>query len=620
MRRLIRCAVIAASLVVFAVPGRALADPPPTPIANDDAYATPVGVELTVPAAHGVLENDVSFAGPLSVETHTDPSHGTLSLDADGGFAYTPDPDGPFHGTDSFTYVATDGARDSKPATVTITVDGRPVAADDGYEGHAGQDLSVAAPGLLANDTDPDGDVLSAVQGGGPSNGALALQADGSFVYTPDPGFSGVDTFTYRASDGMLESTPATATITVQNDPPVAAHDAYVLRQDSTLTVDDPDQGVLGNDSDPNGDAMTATLVSNVRNGVLHFNSDGTFDYTPNAGFLGPDRFTYRASDGKLESSVASASLAVRVDSPPIARKDTFGPVAASHTLQVQAPGVLGNDTDRDAGDQQRLQAQLATSPAFGQLQLEADGSFTYRPDVGVCNRTDGFTYTATDGVLDSDPATVKIPIETPRRPTTLSLKSSASRVVYGHAVSLRAHLSAFSPSAEIEIFRKPVGGVRSRVTRAPPDSNGSVDVEVTPTKRTRYWARSADNCYEWQQTAARAVDVFPVVTGKMLGSFGRRHRFALYHAGGRSPHYRAEVTPSHPGAAVSFVWQRRSGGRWKTYFATKDPLHLNDASTINVYMTGGVVRNVKYRVRIKFLGDRDHLARAAPWSYFMAT
>src|SRR5919198_5741120 len=115
MRRLIRCSVIAASLVVFAVPGRALADPPPTPIANDDAYATPVGAQLNVPSP-GVLGNDSNPGGDgMTATLVLDVQNGVLDLRADGSFTYTPH--SAFHGVDHFRYVASHGSQDSKPAT-----------------------------------------------------------------------------------------------------------------------------------------------------------------------------------------------------------------------------------------------------------------------------------------------------------------------------------------------------------------------------------------------------------------------------------------------------------------------------------------------------------------------
>jgi VCBS repeat-containing protein len=174
--------------------------------------------------APGVLGNDSDADGdPISVPAAsvTGPAHGTLTLSADGSFTYTPAAD--FHGTDTFTYQASDGTALSTAATVTITVtpvNDPPAARDDSYR--TGQDtpLTVPAPGVLANDSDPDGDrlIVSNVKGGpvtGPAHGTLSLNSDGSFTYTPAAGFTGQDSFTYRASDGILTSNVATVTITV---------------------------------------------------------------------------------------------------------------------------------------------------------------------------------------------------------------------------------------------------------------------------------------------------------------------------------------------------------------------------------------------------------------------
>ena len=92
---------------------------------------------------------------------------------------------------------------------------------------------------MLGNDTDPDGDPLTAILGTGPTNGTLALNADGSFSYTPNAESSGTDSFTYTASDGQGGTDTATVTITVAsvNDPPVATDDAYPTDEDTPLTV-----------------------------------------------------------------------------------------------------------------------------------------------------------------------------------------------------------------------------------------------------------------------------------------------------------------------------------------------------------------------------------------------
>lgn len=94
-----------------------------------------------------------------------------------------------------------------------------PAATGDAYSTGEGQTLDVAAPGVLANDTDADDDPLTATAATQPEHGEVTLAANGSFTYTPDAGFSGTDTFTYKASDGTAESGPATVTITVEEAP-----------------------------------------------------------------------------------------------------------------------------------------------------------------------------------------------------------------------------------------------------------------------------------------------------------------------------------------------------------------------------------------------------------------
>ena len=172
--------------------------------------------------------------------------------------------------------------------------------------------LTVNAPGVLGNDTDADNDPLTAVLQTGVSNGNLSLSPNGSFIYMPNNGFSGVDSFTYVANDGTDNSNVATVTINVAgpgNTPPVANNDAYQTAFNNTLTVNAP--GVLGNDTDANGDPLTAVLQTSVSNGILNFSIDGSFSYQPNNGFSGPDSFTYFANDGIDNSNVATVTITV---------------------------------------------------------------------------------------------------------------------------------------------------------------------------------------------------------------------------------------------------------------------------------------------------------------------
>src|SRR5262249_36636974 len=157
--------------------------------------------------------------------------------------------------------------------------------------------------------------------------------------------YTGTDTLTYRAFDGQLWSNLATATFTVtQNLPPVSRSDAYVVNEDGTLAVSAP--GPLGNDSDPDGQPLTAQLVSGPARGALTLNSDGSFIYTPTANYNGPDEFWYRASDGTNLSDAVAVTLTVNpVNDAPIASNDSYT-LDEDAVLTITAPGVLGNDTD----------------------------------------------------------------------------------------------------------------------------------------------------------------------------------------------------------------------------------------------------------------------------------
>ena len=256
----------------------------------------------------------------------------------------------------------------------TTVTNQAPTAVADAYSTAEDTTLTVGAPGILGNDSDPDGNQLRAVLGSGPSHGTLTLTADGSFTYRPAANFNGIDSFTYRASDGTLTSNLATVAITVRavNDAPTAADDAYSTGEDTALTVDVP--GVLGNDNDPDGDSLHALVGSAPSHGTLALNSDGSFTYTPAADYNGTDAFTYRASDGDLTSGLATVTLTVSATNDgPTAAADAYT-TAEDTALTVAAPGVLANDTDPD-GD--ALSVVAGAGPSHGTLTRNADGSFT---------------------------------------------------------------------------------------------------------------------------------------------------------------------------------------------------------------------------------------------------
>ena len=374
------------------------------PVAENDSYSVDEDGELT---GDSVLANDTDVDGdPLTAVLESDVQHGTLNLNADGTFTYAPDAD--FHGIDGFSYLVSDGQGNSEVVTATIIVNpvnDLPSAANDEYATDEDTALTIDAPGVLGNDTDVDGDPLASVLASGPQHGTLTLGADGSFTYTPEADFNGIDGFSYLANDGTGDSLVATVTITVNpvNDAPVASGDEYALDEDAVMTIDAA-AGVLANDTDVDGDPLTATLVTGPANGTLTLGADGSFEYIPNANFHGSDSFTYSASDGTATSEATVMLTVNAVNDVPEAVNDEYS-TDEDTPLTIDAPGVLGNDTDAD-GD--ALSVSILNPPQHGTVTLNSDGSFTYTPAADFSG-VDGFSYVASDGVASSEVATVTI-------------------------------------------------------------------------------------------------------------------------------------------------------------------------------------------------------------------
>ena len=190
-------------------------------------------------------------------------------------------------------------------------------------------------------------------------------------------------------------------------------NDTYIVEEEKQLSVG-VTNGVLNNDRDPEGSPINASRVSGPANGVLAFNSSGSFTYTPNANFSGTDTFVYRASDGAANSNGTVTINVSNINDPPIANPDTYT-VNQDVALTVNAAnGVLKNDTDVD---QETLRAErvTGTGPTHGTLTLNDDGSFSYQPTAGFVGQ-DSFQYRAVDGIgIRSAAVTVTIDISNTR-------------------------------------------------------------------------------------------------------------------------------------------------------------------------------------------------------------
>lgn len=284
------------------------------------------------------------------------------------------------------------------------------------------EDTAIALSAIQAGLTDTDGsEVLSVVIDALPvgatlSDGTHSFTATatttrvdvthwnlGTLTLLPPTNFNGqinlgVEATSTESANGSTASTTATLAVTVipVNDAPVAQDDRVTVRTFKTVVID-----VLANDSDADSTDLTSVLVDGPRHGWLSRNSDGTYSYTAACGYVGTDSFSYRTSDGQLSSTLATVTITVTAEHPPVAIDDT---VTTAEDTAVRID-VLSNDTDVD-GD--TLEAFVACGPQHGRLCRNDDGTWTYLADANWSG-TDHFTYRTWDDLTGSNLAMVTI-------------------------------------------------------------------------------------------------------------------------------------------------------------------------------------------------------------------
>jgi hypothetical protein len=237
-------------------------------------------------------------------------------------------------------------------------------------------------------------------------NGTPTNPSDDYIIYTSNTGFTGTDIFRYRICDTNGSCDDATVTVTVTNAP-----NAPVVKNDINNTLlNTPTSGnVLTNDSDPNNSTLTVntTPVAPPTNGTVILNTDGTYTYTPNNGFLGTDQFTYLVCNAQNFCDQAVVTINVFNNSagnnPPVAHNDI------AETLQNVAVNgnVLNNDVDPD-NNPLTVNTTPVVAPANGTVTLNANGTFTYTPNTGFTGM-DQFTYQVCDPSNACDQAIVTI-------------------------------------------------------------------------------------------------------------------------------------------------------------------------------------------------------------------
>jgi VCBS repeat-containing protein len=373
----------------------------PTAVAHQ--WATDEDTSLSVAAVSGLLvgAGDVDGDG-LTVSLVGGPSHGLLTLRADGSFAYIPAAD--YNGADSFTYTVSDGRLVSSVASVTLTVrpiNDVPTVADRSLT--TDEDVSIvagAATGLLAGAADRDGDLLTVVLVSGPTRGSLSVGADGSFVYTPSANVFGLDTFTYRVSDGVSQSALATVRLTVTSvpDAPVVAaipnQTASVGQRIELLAT--------ATDGDGPTERLTFDFEGGVPSGASIDATTGLFSWTPNE-WDAMARFwiTIRATDSG--SPALSGTQSFAVDVLEVNRAPSLSPIGeltvsegSEITFQTLGtdPNLTHNDLTYSLGAD--APAGMTIDPTTGVVHWVANDAAGSTVQVTVA-ATDGGTPRLTD-------------------------------------------------------------------------------------------------------------------------------------------------------------------------------------------------------------------------------
>lgn len=340
------------------------------------------------------LRNAVDLDGSEVLLARIDSSSvagAVITVATDGAYTYSPPPD--FNGPDAFFFTATDGANEVT-VRVEVTVD----AVNDPPTGTIGpfstkEDTSFVFDPIGGID-DPDGDdVLVVTIDAGTDGGGSIVAVGNEYRYTPRANFNGTDRFEVTVGDGTdTLDIEVVVVVSAVPDPPVAANDVYTVSDDTVHSVAAP--GVAANDSDPDGQPLTVTLLTDVTHGTLSLASNGGFTYTPNAGYLGTDTFTYRVSDGAAtDTATVSLNVIKRNEAPVV---DAAGPFTidegdfVAFTVTVSDPDLYDDHTFAITG-----------APAGSSFDPNS-GGFTWPTSEATGPSTVTFDIRATD---DGDPA-----------------------------------------------------------------------------------------------------------------------------------------------------------------------------------------------------------------------
>ncbi len=366
----LRLASVACGLLI---PVLAAAQVPP--FVTDDEYST----EYETPVTTTPLNND---AGAWVAGSFTQPANGAVDSPASGQLRYSPAAG--FSGVDSFTYTVVDSSGPELTATVTVTVEGPagPSAADDFATTSALTQVSVD---IFANDS---GDWVSGTIDPA-QNGQAWSGGPGIVNYFPYAGFTGVEEMSYTLVDSSGIEVSATVYITVEPGEPFGEVQDDFAATSAGVSVD---VELLANDTG----GWVGGSYSAAANGTVTPIAYGLVSYTPDAGFIGQDSFTYSVIDIYGPELTATVTIDVL---PELSAEDDF---TATNTDVPVLIDVAGNDGGT-------VDSRSFTQPVNG-LVADAGDELEYTPNANY-KGIDSFDYTLTDAAGNSSTATVTIAV-----------------------------------------------------------------------------------------------------------------------------------------------------------------------------------------------------------------
>lgn len=300
------------------------------PTATAQSLSTPEDTALTGTVQGTDPDNDT-----LTYSVSAQPAHGTVTVQASGAFQYQPAAN--FNGSDSFEFQATDpsGAAANAAVTITVTpVNDAPTIQPASFNGIQDQRISGQVTG---HDVDADTLVFAVVSN--PTHGTLvSFDPQGNFVYQPNAGYHGTDSFSASVTDPSNATNTAVFTLKVDG-PPQASNDIVSVPAGNTAIVD-----VLANDTDPEGDPLTVQIVANPTVGTASVTTDNRVSLSLPAGFRGFTKFSYRAVD---PSGLTSTAAAVVFVDTPVTRLAWIGDEFTPGTRDI----VVSDFTGTWAGD-----------------------------------------------------------------------------------------------------------------------------------------------------------------------------------------------------------------------------------------------------------------------------